>query len=603
MPSGDSAADPIQQAQEEALQQLRALLNGLTMAELRAAAKRWRWPLRGSAKADVVEQMVQRLTDAETMQRIVLAMPSEQRDVLAWLSVLGYDNRSPDRMQSAMSVASGSALSVDTVRELIGDLVEGCLVFSNNYGIYQVPLAYDAWMPAAEARGLLRSAPPASKLMTRADLLQHVDVLLTTIDAETPLTQTTPSLPAGRELRQRQDEYVPQPSLVAPDLLARWGFGHTDDVQLVRFLLELLINGGLVQVEPAANQRTRLAPGPMRAQWDQVDPATRLGYLRAVAFGHGPNATRCLGSWNELNMALPHIEGFTLRIMYFSGPVTPALFTSIINLMRVAVFNLVGVLQTGVWYDLDRLEMLLFQTMRDPFFMGQRLTNFYVRWHDKDKPIDAKHMSERLWRQTYGQVLRAILQGPALWLQLVELGMNGTEVVAVRLPATPVVGETARPPGDALGFAENQYVLVRTSRWMGDLRRLALLIAVEAAQRPDVKVFKLDPAALRATLRRGLSVADVAGRFAEAGFPLPRAFLHTLEAWQAHAGRHHLYDDMAAIELGDDVLQAEIQAIAQLLGIPVFQASPHCLLLLDATKAPLLAAELSRRGYTPKVLP
>jgi hypothetical protein len=271
--------------------------------------------------------------------------------------------------------------------------------------------------------------------------------------------------------------------------------------------------------------------------------------------------------------------------------------------MRLDVLNLLDSLQLDTWYDLDRFESLCFQIIRDAFGPSQRESTIHLRWHQGNQILTAQQMSERVWRDTFGHVLRAVVQGPAFWLQLVELGMRGAEVVAVRIPST--VGEGAAPaaPADALGFAENQYVLVRTSRWVGDLRRLALLIAVEAAQRPDVRVFKLDPAALRATLQRGLTVADVAGQFAAAGYSLPAAMVRTLETWQSRAGRHHLYDNLAAIELSEDVLLAEIQAIVHLQGIPVYQVSPRCLLLLDPARAPQLTAELTRRGYTPKVLP
>jgi hypothetical protein len=604
MPPGDNPAHPIEEEREAALDQLRSWLGALTIADLRAAAKRWRWPLRGTAKADVIEQLVQRLVDVESMQRIVQSLPLEQREVLAWVAVMARDTSTPGRIQAAMNVASGATATLDAVHEFLAGLAEGCLIFDRGYEGYQIPLVYGIWTPQVEAAGMMcRTPPPSTRSITRSELLQQADVLLAAIDSEKPLTQPPLATLYGRESKQRQDDYIPQPNLLAPEFLVRWGFGPTDDLHLARFLLELLINGGLVQLETAANQRAQLKPGPLRSQWDQVDAATRLGYLRAVAMGQAPNPARVFGSWNELNLALPAIRGYTLRIASFGGPVTPAHIAMITNDMRFEVLNLLGSLRLDTWYDLDRFESLHYQTARDAFGPSQRQSAIHLRWYQGNQLVTAKQMGERVWRDTYGQVLRAVVQGPAFWLQLVELGMRGAEVVAVRIPSTVSEGTTPAPPADALGFAENQYVLVRTSHWVGDLRRLALLIAVEAAQRPDVRVFKLDPAALRATLQRGLTVADVAGQFAAAGFPLPGAMLRTLESWQSRAGRHHLYDNVAAIELSDDVLLAEIQAIVHLQGIPIYQASPRCLLLLDPARAPQLTAELARRGYTPKVLP
>jgi hypothetical protein len=328
-----------------------------------------------------------------------------------------------------------------------------------------------------------------------------------------------------------------------------------------------------------------------------------LGHLRGAALGLAPNAARPLGSWTELAMALPAIDRYTLRVLSYYGSVTSGQVAYSVNTLRVEVVDLLLGLEADTWYGLDRLDMLFYQVLRDPLSTAQRQGGGYLRWYQATAVLDPQQMPVQTWRQTYGQLLRATLAGPAHWLQLVELGYDGPHWVAVRVPSAEVVGEARAAPPDALGFAENEFLLIRTSRWMGELRRLALLIAREAAQRPDVRVFRLAPAALRETLRRGLSVADVAGQFAAAGFPLPPAMVQQLQTWQARAGRHHLYDNLAVIELGEDVLLAEIQAIAHLLNISVYQASSRCLLVLDPATVPALASELVRRGYTPKVLP
>ncbi len=599
MPPGDGAA---QTAQEAQLGQLRALLGDVTLQGLRQAARRWNWPIRGTAKTDIIEQLLQQLTSEAQMQRIVQSLPPEQREALAWLGVMSRDNGAVGRIQTAMNAGSDSNLSLEDIRGLLASLAGGCLVFDRGNGVYLIPAAYAAWQPSVEAPRLRRPAPPAStRLITRTDLLQQADVLLTAVEVEQPLAPTPPPLLTGRDFRQRHEDYVPQPSLLAPDLLTRWGFGLADDLHKARFLLELLLNGGVLQTEPATSQRLRLKPGPLRPNWDQADAFMRLSFLRAVAFNSSPDTNRPFGSWNELNLALPAIEGYSLRSMYYSGVVTPGQIALVTNAMRSQVFRLLAGLQHDVWYDLDRLDTLFFRTTRDPFSQGQQVS-LYLRWHAGIKPLDPHQIDEPTWRKTYGQALRAVLRGPAYWLQLVELGFEDEQLVAVRVPATEVVGEAQAAPPDALGFAENEYLLIRTTRWMGDLRRLALLIATEAAQRSDVRVFKLAPAALRASLQRGLRVADVAEQFTAAGFPLPRTMLEQLQTWQSRAGRHHLYDNLAVIELSDDVRLAEIQAIAHLLEIPIYQASPRCLLLLDPSAVPALTAELVRRGYTPKVL-
>ena len=91
--------------------------------------------------------------------------------------------------------------------------------------------------------------------------------------------------------------------------------------------------------------------------------------------------------------------------------------------------------------------------------------------------------------------------------------------------------------------------------------------------------------------------------FAAAGFPLPPATQDTLQAWQAKAGRHQLYDNLAVIEFGEDMHPEEIQAIAGLGGGRFYAVSPRCLVVLDPDVVPALVDDLRRRGYTPQVLP
>ena len=69
MPPGDVAAPTAQQTQDAALAQLRVFLGDLTVQALRQAARRWNWPLHGTAKVEIVDQLLQQLTDEAQMQR------------------------------------------------------------------------------------------------------------------------------------------------------------------------------------------------------------------------------------------------------------------------------------------------------------------------------------------------------------------------------------------------------------------------------------------------------------------------------------------------------------------------------------------------------
>jgi hypothetical protein len=77
---------------------------------------------------------------------------------------------------------------------------------------------------------------------------------------------------------------------------------------------------------------------------------------------------------------------------------------------------------------------------------------------------------------------------------------------------------------------------------------------------------------------------------------------NTLRQWQANAGRHQIYDDLAVIEFGDDFVLAELQASTSLARTNVYPVSPRCLLVLQPQTIPGLLEELRRKGYTPQMI-
>jgi hypothetical protein len=62
-----------------------------------------------------------------------------------------------------------------------------------------------------------------------------------------------------------------------------------------------------------------------------------------------------------------------------------------------------------------------------------------------------------------------------------------------------------------------------------------------------------------------------------------------------------LYDELAVIELNDDLLLAELLAATSLDASLIHTFSPR-LVAIDAAKADALVAELTRRGYAPRVV-
>ena len=90
--------------------------------------------------------------------------------------------------------------------------------------------------------------------------------------------------------------------------------------------------------------------------------------------------------------------------------------------------------------------------------------------------------------------------------------------------------------------------------------------------------------------------------FASQGFPLPPEKVQRLMTWQSRLGRYRIYDQMAAVEVADDMALREVQATLEATRREFYGASPRCLLILDPAATPSMVDDLRRRGYMPKVL-
>ena len=130
------------------VQELSRALTGDTMQILRGAAKYWSWPLRGTSKADLVEQMVGYLADAGRMSAALQTQRADDREALSWLAGLGRSQEPARELAQLMSHGSGRQLSQKAAGALLQRLGERCLVFTDEYEAYHVPALYMEWLPA-----------------------------------------------------------------------------------------------------------------------------------------------------------------------------------------------------------------------------------------------------------------------------------------------------------------------------------------------------------------------------------------------------------------------------------------------------------------------
>ncbi|MDQ2741959.1 MAG: hypothetical protein M3Z66_06630, partial [Chloroflexota bacterium] len=86
-----------------------------------------------------------------------------------------------------------------------------------------------------------------------------------------------------------------------------------------------------------------------------------------------------------------------------------------------------------------------------------------------------------------------------------------------------------------------------------------------------------------------------------AGGTLPEAVQAILERWWESYGAIRLYDEVTLVELGDDLLLRELLAASSLRDSVLHTFSPR-LVAIDSARVDELVEELTRLGYTPRVV-
>ncbi len=212
------------------VQELAQALTGVTVQSLRGAAKLWGWPLRGTAKADLVEQMIGYLGDAGRMGAALQVLRADDREALGWLAGMGHTRDAVKDLQAVMAHGSGRQLSQKAAGTLLQRLGERCLIFTDMFDAHYVPGLYLEWLPFVEGSRLLYTGEPRPLApFTLAELNQHVDHLLAAVETDRPLVVApAPSATPYYSSTSRAGEtIVARRGLVAPEMLGPLGLHAT----------------------------------------------------------------------------------------------------------------------------------------------------------------------------------------------------------------------------------------------------------------------------------------------------------------------------------------------------------------------------------------
>ncbi len=217
------------------------------------------------------------------------------------------------------------------------------------------------------------------------------------------------------------------------------------------------------------------------------------------------------------------------------------------------------------------------------------------------------------WRRVWAALVRTILTGPMSWLGLIEVGTRHGEPVAFRVrPAAAVLGDRPAPlerPDDAPPLlleidpsTHTPLVTVPPNTLDSGIHSMLAAIGTMAGASPQGLRYRLTAQGVQRAFDGGASGPQLMALLGErAGGTLPEAVQAILERWWESYGAIRLYDEVTLVELGDDLLLRELLAASSLREAVLQTFSPR-LVAIDSARVDELVEELTRLGYTPRVV-
>ena len=610
------------------------------MAELRQMARKRRWVVKASRKADLADQIAEHMTRPDEVAKSVSSLDDDELRVLHALVLLG--EAASDQSERVLPLARaighlGAFSSIEEYSLLVQDLglaLPGSVLYRfRAHGVF-VPDALARALPPALAHLATDPSRMSVDEVQQSDSLGFlravIHVLLLLEHAPVPLRTPMPRPRIAREYPALQEwDYVANEVLEAEEA---GQLGRSSDFELSvpapRHPLPDTAIGRLAQIaggewrlefvyELLVAMRV-LQPGSPVTVWPEVkERFLGLGLseqrtLLARAYFGLPN-------WSVLWQMLR--EQGTLRLVrHLSyGRMQPEHLARRLASYRQAVLRVLASLPERAWVPMSKLDEVMrivwpaFGALGTPVAWSDRASG---RWHlndaNTDEPIDPEDSHH--WDRAQGTFVRTMLTGPLHWLGLVDLRWQDRELSAIQLhgladifwdrrevPTGAVVLD--RPPeamsARALLSVDDSRIRVDvsavTAQAHGVLGNISRLIEADAER----FVYKLDPRVAHHSFETGSTMADLCDGWA-AVLPgaMPDVIRERLAAWWEGYGRTRVYTGTALVEFADDHALAEMRAVTSLDQVAIAEITPRAV-IVPKEAVDQLVAELEAAGYTP----
>ena len=635
---------------------LRTWLNEYKVNDLRQIAKRHDWPLKGTRKADLIEQIMSQMLQPGVALKSLLSLDTEHRQVLDALGLL-YPGI-PFQIQHVSLLAKrwGTLTQYKKIDTYINRLCDTGLAIPGDFDFrYWNNIAFIPYSIKRTLPPLLADRIAATTLSDDADsgvilgqsrpFLQRVLQILLLLEQSQPLLR--PPMPRPRlerfheylqewdyipqEVRDAQNQNkfsshdpqfsltVPPPQPALPDetiqRLAPIAGGETQ----LNFIYHLLLQAGLLQ------------PGSPVTVWLEG----KLLFLRRDEAGQWAILARAyfeLAAWSEIWLMLakqPSLQLKRAKNQYYQ-PMPPSAMYEMLAVMRGQVLQTLAQLPDDSWFSLRDVTDLLHDVWPrfDSWVWGD--TKYYgdarPDWSlaENGRILDPTN-NKADWNKSVGAFVQQIIQGPLHWLGLADVSVEYGRLAAFRLHGLPdlffdkvesvpldgtAVAQrktTASPPTDAITVEETTIIVDPTAvsaQAHNYLDNIAILDEAGTSR----FVYRLSAAAIHQAFEDGQTFDEILDGWEKwltipmaipMAVPMPRAIHDRLTAWHKAYGQVRLYEDVTVIEFSDEYALSELKAATSLEKHLIAEISPT-LVIIPANSVNLLITELEKAGYTPK---
>ena len=633
--------DSFEERQRAGQQQLEKWLGRLKMAELRQMAKQRGWHVKGTRKADLARQIVDRIFEPEGIRQTILTLDREHLQVLRALTLLVGEEGVVAEDLERVAGMWGTLKRYKQISTYTRHLWEAGLALpgrvKGGYGQAFIPLVIGRHLPpileevVPSASDLQMDSPASGLRLADPGPLVHAANQVTLLLKQSPVP-LRPPMPRPRlekfyseleewdydpvELAQAQKSgklrstsnlhlTVPPPTPSLPDeailRLAPLAGGETQ----LELLYSLLVAAGIFQ------------PGSPVTVWPEVH--TR--FLRQGMQLQRATLARVyfyMLNWSALWEVLHDAEDLALKRVWRYSFRGPAYLHETLWRFRYQVLRVLACLPDNRWVSLTDL----FQVMRSVWprfesasWESYRSSSTMGAWYlaRKDWPLSLNDNED--WDVAQGSFVRQIIAGPLHWLGLADLYFDGEELVAFRLhglgdlywdrveaPSMPRhTAVQARTGPSREDVAVDGYnIRVNPSAVSAQSHSLLDKIARLNETSADCFVYRLDARAAYEAYEAGIDLPEMLADW-ERLLPIamPDSIRDELAAWWDAYGRVRIYEDLTIVEFGDDYALAEMKAVTSLEDDLIAEISPR-LVIIRPEALTSLSAQLEKAGYTPK---